>query len=333
MKKYVPYILLLGLLMAMLLISFMAKKQKVITKNLFYMDTYINVKVYSDKKEVDSTLKEVDKIYKEYHQLTDRYNSYEDLVNVYYINNNNSEEEALTIDKRLYDILEYGLLWKNKSNGLFNIEIGSVIDVWKKYLASKDGIPTKEELEIATKNIKEVKLLGDNKILNNNPNIDLGAIAKGYVTDVAGEYLKKQGFDKFIINAGGQVLVGNKYHKDLYKIGVKSPLNNGENLAIINGENICVATSGSYERFYEYNGVSYNHIINPNTLYPGTYMKSVTVLSSDSKLNDVLTTTLFLMPIDEGKKFISQMDGVEAIWFTNDNKIIKSEGFSKYEQK
>lgn len=331
MKKYVPYILLLGLLMAMLLISFMAKKQKVITKNLFYMDTYINIKVYSDNREADNALKEVEKIYKEYHQLTDRYNGYEGLVNVHYINNNKTEERVLSIDKRLYDILEYGLLWKNKSNGLFNIEMGSVIDVWKKYLANKDGIPTKEELEIATKNISEVKLLGDNKILNNNPNIDLGAIAKGYVTDVAGEYLKNKGFDKFIINAGGQVLVGNKYHKDLYKIGVKSPLNNEENLTIINGENICVATSGSYQRFYEYNGKKYNHIINPKTLYPGDYMISVTVVSNDSKLNDILTTTLFLMPIDEGLNLVNNMDGVEAIWFTLDHEIIKSEGFNNYE--
>ncbi len=331
MKKYVPYILLLGLLMAMLLISFMAKKQKVITKNLFYMDTYINIKVYSDNREADNALKEVEKIYKEYHQLTDRYNGYEGLVNVHYINNNKTEERVLSIDKRLYDILEYGLLWKNKSNGLFNIEMGSVIDVWKKYLANKDGIPTKEELEIATKNINEVKLLGDNKILNNNPNIDLGAIAKGYVTDVAGEYLKNKGFDKFIINAGGHVLVGRKYQESPYKIGVINPVDAKENLALVKGENICVATSGSYQRFYEYKGKKYNHIINPKTLYPGDYMISVTVVSNDSKLNDILTTTLFLMPIDEGLNLVNNMDGVEAIWFTLDHEIIKSEGFNNYE--
>ena len=60
-------------------------------------------------------------------------------------------------------------------------------------------------------------------------------------------------------------------------------------------------------------------------------MISVTVVSNDSKLNDILTTTLFLMPIDEGLNLVNNMDGVEAIWFTLDHEIIKSEGFNNYE--
>ena len=59
-------------------------------------------------------------------------------------------------------------------------------------------------------------------------------------------------------------------------------------------------------------------------------MKSVTVVTKDSALGDILSTTLFLMTVDEGKEFIKDYD-VEAIWVTNDDTIISSEGFSAYE--
>ena len=59
-------------------------------------------------------------------------------------------------------------------------------------------------------------------------------------------------------------------------------------------------------------------------------MKSVTVITSDSALGDALSTTLFLMPIEEGKELIKEYN-VEAIWVTNDDQIIRSEGFSNYE--
>ena len=62
-------------------------------------------------------------------------------------------------------------------------------------------------------------------------------------------------------------------------------------------------------------------------------MKSVTVITSDSALGDILSTYLFLLDIDEGKEYINNLDNVEAIWYTNDNKEIKSNGFDKYEYK
>ena len=70
----------------------------------------------------------------------------------------------------------------------------------------------------------------------------------------------------------------------------------------------------------------YHHIIDPNTLYPANNMKSVTVIGEDSGLCDILSTTLFLMNIDEGKEFIKDYD-VKVIWFTNDNQIIKSDNY------
>lgn len=303
------------------------------TSKFFYMDTYIYVKIYSnDSNKANKALKEVEKIYKEYHQLTDRYNSYDNINNIYYIKNNDSDDEYLKIDKRLYDIIDYGVSSYESSNGLIDISMGDVIDVWKKYRENKDGIPNKDELK-NNHNIKDIILKDGYLIKNNHVNIDLGCISKGYTTKIVGEYLKSIGISEYLINAGGNVLVGNHYNKGKYLIGIEDPMNQDDIFTVVSGNNISVVTSGGYERFYEYEGKKYHHIINPNTLYPEDNMKSVTIITSDSALGDILSTRLFLMSVDDGLNIINKMDNVEAIWYTNNNKQVKSKGFSKYESK
>ena len=92
-------------------------------------------------------------------------------------------------------------------------------------------------------------------------------------------------------------------------------------------------TSGGYERFYEYNGHKYSHIIDPNTKYPVEYMKSVTVICDDSAFADALTTTLFLMSIEEGQEFVKDMDmDIDVIWYSNDDEVYTTSGVENYEQ-
>lgn len=293
------------------------------------MDTYINIKIYcGNSKKTNEIFEEVEKIYKEYHILTDRYNSYDNIHNLYYINNNSNEKE-IDIDSKLYDMISFGYQFSRDTNKLFDINLGGVIDVWKKYRDSGNGVPSLQELKEANKK-DDIILLGDNMIKNNNINIDLGAVSKGYTTKIVGDYLKSVGIDYYLINAGGNVLAGKSYDKDSYKIGIQSPNKDGGIIGVVNGNDISVVTSGGYERNYVYDGKVYHHIINPNTLYPSNYMKSVTVVTPDSALGDMLSTTLFLMDIDKGMEFLKNYDA-EAIWVSNDNNIIKSEGFIKYE--
>ena len=329
MKKVLGYIGILLIFLFLIIYFIFNKRMDLYSKDLFYMDTYINVKFYcSDKDKASSIMNEIDNIYREYHELTDRYNSY-DINNVYFINNNDSSEKEILLDSRLYDLIKYAYDFGKKSNGLFDINMGGVIDVWKKYRDIGEGIPSIEELKKANKK-NDIVLLGDNKIKNNHPNIDLGGVSKGYTTQKVGDYLESVGIKYYLINAGGNVLAGSSYNKPYYKIGIQSPDKNGISY-ILNSSNLSVVTSGGYERNYEYDGVIYHHIISPKTLFPTNYMKSVTVISHDSGLSDLLSTTLFLMDVDSGKEFLKNYDA-SAMWILNDNSIVKSEGFSSYEQ-
>ncbi|HHW69385.1 MAG TPA: FAD:protein FMN transferase, partial [Tenericutes bacterium] len=263
------------------------------------------------------------------HMLTDKYNKYDGIININYINTNNSNDKYLKIDKRLYEMLEYGIKYYDITNGLININIGNITDVWKKYRDNKSGIPTYDELKNSGEiDINQIVLLDKYRMLNNKPNIDLGAISKGYTTEIVGNYLESIGINKYIINAGGNVKVGEHYKGEKYKIGVQSPIDISKTIDIVKKNNTSVVMSGDYIRNYEYDGVLYSHIIDPNTLFPANNIKSVCVVTENSGLADVLSTALFLMDIDDGKKFISDFDDVEVLWYTNDNKIIKTDGFN-----
>lgn len=305
---------------------------KLYEKDYYYMDTYINVKIYSNNsKKVNKAFEEIDKIYNEYHKLTDRYNSYQGITNLYTINNNVLNNEYLEIDEELYNLIKYGINMYNLSNGKIDISMGNVIDVWKGYRESGLGIPTLEELKYVNYNNIDQIELKDNKIKNNNLNIDLGSISKGYTTKIVGEYLNSIGLNKYLINAGGNVLAGTSYKKDKYKIGLENPNNPNDIFKIINIENKAVITSGGYNRYYEYNGIRYHHIIDPNTLFPANNMKSVTAITSDSAYGDFLSTYLFLLPVEEGMEYVNKLEDVEAIWYLNDDTIKTSKGIDKYE--
>ena len=327
-KKYFGYIGFLIIILLFFIYFLFSNKLDLYSKDLFYMDTYINVKFYLDNRnKANSIMEGIDNIYREYHELTDRYNSYDGVNNVYYINHNDSKVEEIVLDSRLYDMIKYAYDF-GKTNSLFDINMGGVIDVWKKYRDKGEGVPSISELKKANKR-HDIVLLGDNKIKNNHPNIDLGGVSKGYTTQVVSDYLRSNGIRYFLINAGGNVSCGDAYKKNYYKIGIQSPDDNGI-IGSLNGTNISVVTSGGYERNYIYDGHVYHHIIDPNTLFPGDKMKSVTVVSSDSGVADMLSTTLFLMDVDDGLEFLKGYDA-EAIFVLNDKSIVKSEGFSKYE--
>lgn len=311
MKKY------LILFLTIFLLTGCSYKQT--TKNLFYMDTLINIKIYSnDTKKVNEAIEYIDDLYKKYDNIT---NFYSDISELNKVNSNTT----INISDELKELLNIGTYWYSKSNGKLNIAMGNITKIWHDFRNGLIDFPTDDELN---KNIKiDSFILNGNTVINNGVKIDLGSITKGYVTQLAGNYLENIGLDKYIINAGGNVKVGNS-PKGNYKIGVASPNKDG-NIMIINGNNISVVTSGGYERFVEYNNTLYHHIISPETKKPANFMKSVTVIGGDSMLCDVLSTTLFLMSIEEGMNFIKDYD-VDVIWYSNDDEIIKSEGF-RYE--
>ena len=330
MKKISKYLIIVFILMVLVGIYYIDSNKKVsYDKNFFYMDTYINIKINTNlsKNKVEDIFNKCDSIYKKYQKLTNSYDTTSDLYKL----NNNTTDDIITIDNDLYDIINLSLKWNKKTSGNFNINMGSVIKIWKSYRDNNSGIPTYNELlNSGSTNINDIILLEDNKIKNGNFNIDLGGVAKGYATGKVNDYLKSIGIKDYIINAGGNVVVGKKTNS-IYNVGIENPESKGDVYTVIKANNKAVVTSGGYERFYEYNGIRYHHIIDPSTLFPVNNMQSVTVVANDSALADILSTSLFLMKPNDAIKYVETLKDVEIIIYVDKDTILKSKGFSKYE--
>ena len=232
------------------------------------------------------------------------------------------------------------------TNGKINVAMGSVLSIWHKYRnlglsdPNKAELPPIEKLQEANKHIDFNKVIIDEEnstVFLSDPEmtLDVGAIAKGYAVERIARSLTEKGVTDVLLNVGGNVrTIGMGKDNEPWKVGIENPnLEKQEEIPHIEYlkiSDMSLVTSGSYQRFYEVDGKSYHHIIDPNTLYPGEKYLSVSVLTKDSGLGDALSTSLFLMDVEEGKKLVESLVDVEAMWVTPDGEQIYSEGFSNY---
>lgn len=328
LKKILIVILLL-VLVSLILLFIDKSSYKDYTRNYFYFDTYINVKVNTVKseREMNDIFNDIDYLYDSYHKLTDAFDSYDGIVNVYYLNNNLNNNENIEIDTRLANIIKLGIDFYDTTDGLFNVVAGNLTIKWKEFIDSCNTLPSMEELNVNT-NINDIKLDGNNYSKSNDVKLDLGGIAKGYVTELVGRYLEENDIHSYIINAGGNVMVGKAYNKDTFLVGITCPDNKDDMFTKVKVNNLSIVTSGSYQRYCTLDGINYNHIINPITKYPSNYMKSVTVVGKSSMMADIYSTYLFLLPVEDGLKIVNNNPDIEAIWYVDKDNIVRSDNFN-----
>lgn len=329
---------LLGILLMSILLFVCKEKESVpykeYTKTIETMDTKVKVTLYSkSSKKAESALEEIEKIYDKYDKLTSK----EEGAPLYKIHNYSKEEDSIEIDEDLYKMIRFGNSWYERSNGKLNINIGNVSDLWNHYRTTKDGIPSKKELEKAGSiSMKEIELLGKNKIKNSHPNIDLDSIRIGYATNEVVEYLNKEDLKTYIINGASIIVAGDHYEENgKYLVAVASPFKDNDNevLTNIRFTNGVIVTKGIYQNAYEYDGKYYSTIIDPDTKKPADNVVAVTVLGKNVRDTEALATTLFLMPGEDGKKYIEKDTSVAVLWaylYNDQEKTVLTDNFYEY---
>lgn len=293
-----------------------------------------------------------------YDHLFDRYSSYDDMNNVYTINEN-AGKQAIKVDKPLIDLLELSIQRSKDISSKVNVAFGSVIEIWHNYREQAEAnngigkVPSKEELQEASQhtNLNNIVIDKDKSTVymkDNQSSLDLGATAKGYAVELVKQDLIEMGVEDFLLSGGGNVASHGvrKIKKDgemiledcreRFCVSLQSPgdgnyaesakrNNDSEGILVVQGESI--VTSGDYQRFYkDENGIRYHHLIDPDTLYPTVNFRSVSIITEDSGLADFLSSAVFLMSYEDGLKLINSLDGVEAIWMLENGKIKYSDG-------
>ncbi len=234
-------------------------------------------------------------------------------------------------------LLEKALDWSRLTNGAFDPTIGSIVRLWG-IGTSRESVPSVEELEkaLALTDYRKVSVLRKGKDFfvqaGEGQRIDLGGIAKGYVTDRVRELLLKNGITSAIIDLGGNIaVIGTPPKEAKWKIGLQNPFGQrGEYFGVTEATDLSVVTSGPYERYFESNGVRYHHIFDPATGYPSlSDLASVTVVSSNSTDADALSTALFVMGLQKSLSFLrahKEANSVLVIRKSGIDKVYVTEG-------
>lgn len=324
------------------------KKQKFSEYYFDYFDTVTTITAYMESEEEFKTVcEEIKSQLNTYHKLYDIYFRYDGVNNLCVINDvTDGQHNVVKVDKKIIDLLLFSKEMYNLTGGKINVAMGSVLSIWHDYRSSgisepeNAELPKIEDLQEANKHTDFNNVIIDEKnstVFLSDPlmSLDVGAIAKGYAVEQIADYLIEKGYTDILLNVGGNVrTIGMGKNNEPWNVGIENPdLEKQEetpHIEYLKMTDMSLVTSGSYQRFYEVNGKSYHHIIDPVTLFPGEKYLSVSVLTEDSGLADALSTSLFLLDIKEGKKLIASLENTEAMWVKPDGEIEYSSGFESF---
>lgn len=305
-----------------------------------FFDTVSYIYSYNGESEeaFDANCAEVAKVLDEYHKMLDINYEYSGINNLCTLNKN-AGGEMIELDERLIDFLVYAKELYTLTNGEMNVMMGAVLVPWHdcRTAAATDPkssqIPDMDELRALAEHT-DIELLeideegSKARIIDRTARIDVGALGKGYATEIAAMHLKSKGVESYVLNIGGNIrTVGAKPDGDGWLTGIKDPKNHETDFAkkIILSDLSCV-TSGSYERFYTVDGKRYHHVIDKDTLMPSAYFSSVSVVCKSSALADALSTALFCMSVEDGRALLEKA-GADAYWIDTEGNEYMTDGF------
>lgn len=244
------------------------------------------------------------------------------------------ENGFFCISPEMTELLTTALSYCEKSDGAFDITIGPISALWD-FTSEEKVVPSDAELSAALPLVDYRNVIvKENRVrfLQEGMQLDLGAIAKGYIADKIKEFLLEHGVESAVINLGGNVLcVGEKPDGTAFGIGIQKPFaSRSETVSSISVRDQSVVSSGIYERYFETDGNFYHHLLNPKTGYPyDNSLVSVTILSEKSVDGDGLSTACFSLGLTEGMELIEKLPDTEAVFITEDYELHYSSGFPK----
>ncbi len=310
-------------------------------------DTSIQLIAYAESQaQFNSWFELAQQRFGQLHRLFDIYHVYEGINNLASINRQ-AGQAPLPVEQEIIDLLLLSLELDQLSPGTVNIVFGPVLAIWHDFrtaaLAGQEvAVPDQADLEAAAQHCDLSQLLIDQEnntvfLADEAMRLDVGAIAKGYATELVARELAEAGLVSGILSAGGSNvrLVGQPADgRSSWQVGLQDPDSNPlipdeAALDVILANDQSIVTSGDYQRYYEKDGQVYHHLIDTKTLQPANYYRAVTVMTPDSGRADFLSTLLFLLPYAESSR-LAQETGCEALWIFPDNHIEASEGMQEH---
>lgn len=224
----------------------------------------------------------------------------------------NKNESSVVVDQYFMDVFNKAHEVSEKTGGLFDVTVGSLVNAWGFGFTKKEKIDS-SIIDSLLQFVGYTMLhLQGNKLVKAKPQVilDFNAIAQGYSVDVLASYLENIGIENYLVELGGELKAkGKKYNED-WKVGIDQPEENStaerKLEAIISLNNKALCTSGNYRKFYEEDGKKYAHILDPRNGYPAKQnILSATVIADDAITADAYATSFMVMGLERSKEFLS----------------------------
>lgn len=300
-----------------------------VSKSGFYFDTAVTITIYGTEDGIkkETLLDECFSLCEKYEKMLSRTVEGSDIYRI-----NHAGGETVEVSEETAALLEKALSYSRMADGVFDCTIAPLSALWDFH--SGDPVkPTAQDISEALSHVgfQNILLDGVNVTLTDEKAaLDLGGIAKGYIADRLKDFLKSSGTTSALIDLGGNILaLGGKPDGSAFQIGVRRPFDDGGTPAAAVPVSDCsLVTSGVYERYFEEDGRLFHHLLNPFDGYPfdnGLY--SVSILCDSSVDADALSTSCFGLGLEKGLELVESLDGVEALFITDEYELHYSSGF------
>lgn len=302
------------------------------SKQELLLGTYVQIRIYDDGKE-----EVLDKAFDRIKELGDKITVNEEGSEIDAVNEK-AGIEPVKVSDDVYTLLKKAYEYSQDSNGGFDMAIGPITQLW--HIGFDDARkPSQEEIDQALKLVDyhKVVLNDDEKtayLEEKGMELDLGAIAKGYITDEVVKVLEDNGVTTAIIDLGGNVYVlghSPRGEDEDWNVGIQDP-NKARNTVIgtVKERDKTLVTSGIYERYLKVNGETYHHLFDPKTGYPfDNDIAGVTIITNKSIDGDGLSTAVFSMGVKKGLEYVEGLKDVDAIFVTKEDKVYVSKDIAE----
>lgn len=275
---------------------------------------------------IDTVIAEVERI----ENLISDWRSYTQIGQV----NESAGVKPIKVDDEVFQLTKTALKLSELTNGFFDISFAAMDRIWK-FDGSMEAMPSEEAVKNSVSKVGYQKIVLDsvNKTIflqEKGMKIGFGALGEGYAADRCKAMMLAKRINAGIVNGSGDMNTWGKQPngKD-WNIGITNPFKNNELFAIIPLKSGAVTTSGSYEKFVEFNGTRYAHIINPKTGYPATGLCSATVFGPSAETANGLSTSIMVLGKVEGLKLIKQFPGYQCLLISDKGEVFTSPNFDK----
>ncbi|MBD3226501.1 MAG: FAD:protein FMN transferase ApbE [Caldithrix sp.] len=284
------------------------------------------------KKQIDDTLQQVNQQMSTYIEDSEisRFNRHQ-------------SNDGFKVSPGFTAVLKTAIQAHEASQGAFDPTVAPLVNLWGFGPGEKrPTLPSRSEIIDMKKSMgmHHLKIVNDSVIIKTDPHLhlDLNAIAKGYGVDVVSGLLQRKGYQNFLVEIGGEVVVKGRKGNAKWRIAVDKPsmdaIHGQDIQSVLTLTDMAMATSGDYRNFFMHNDTLYSHTIDPRTGRPvSNGVASATVLAEYCIKADAIATALMVMGVQKGLAWIEQTDDTEAMLITRKGETYKthmSSGFEKY---